>query len=282
MQARQGAAINRMNIQKVLIVTKPKQADVADVAEDLRAWFKKKGITATLESEAASSADLTVVVGGDGTLLAAARLLADRQVPIVAINYGGLGFLTEVTRDEMHAALEGVLSGRFITEERMMMDIRVSHDNQPAASYRALNDVVITKARGTISRMIELEARVDGQYLSRFRADGLIVSTPTGSTAYNLSAGGPIIFPTMTAMVVTPICSHTLTNRPIVLSGNVRIEIVLRSEHDDVYVTVDGQVGVPLRMDDHLTIEKSSVAVKLVAPADKNYFDVLRGKLKWG
>jgi NAD+ kinase len=271
-----------MNIQKVFIVTKPKQAEVADVAEDLRAWFKKKGITATLESEAASSADLTVVVGGDGTLLAAARLLADRQVPIVAINYGGLGFLTEVTRDEMNAALEGVLAGRFITQERMMMDIRVSRHNQPAASYRALNDVVITKARGTISRMIELEARVDGQYLSRFRADGLIVSTPTGSTAYNLSAGGPIIFPTMTAMVVTPICSHTLTNRPIVLSGNVRIEIVLRSEHDDVYVTVDGQVGVPIQMEDHLTIEKSSVAVKLVAPADKNYFDVLRGKLKWG
>ena len=163
-----------------------------------------------------------------------------------------------------------------------MMDVRLLRENQDSASFRALNDVVITKARGTISRMIELEAHVDGQYLSRFRADGLIVATPTGSTAYNLSAGGPIIFPTMRAMVVTPICSHTLTNRPIVLSETVKIGIVLRSAHDDVYVTVDGQVGLQLQMDDHLAIEKSNVTVKLVAPADKNYFDVLRGKLKWG
>jgi NAD+ kinase len=130
--------------------------------------------------------------------------------------------------------------------------------------------------------MIELEARVDGQYLSRFRADGLIVCTPTGSTAYNLSAGGPIIYPTMSAMVVTPICPHTLTNRPVVLSEKVKIEIVVRSDQDDVYVTVDGQVGVALQLDDHLTVEKSSVALTLVAPADKDYFDVLRGKLKWG
>jgi len=270
-----------MNIRNVFIVTKPKQADVASVAEELEAWFKKKGIKGTLEPEAASSADLTVVVGGDGTLLSAARLLGDRQVPIVAINYGGLGYLTEVTREEMYSALEGVLSGHFVTEERMMMDVRLLRESHASASYRALNDVVITKARG-ISRMIELEAHVDGQYLSCFRADGLIVATPTGSTAYNLSAGGPIIYPTMSAMVVTPICSHTLTNRPIVLSENVKIGFVLRSAHDDVYVTVDGQVGVQLQMGDHLAVEKSGVTVKLVAPADKNYFDVLRGKLKWG
>jgi NAD+ kinase len=148
------------------------------------------------------------------------------------------------------------------------------------ANYRALNDVVINK--GTLSRMIDLEARIDGHYVSRFRADGLIVATPTGSTAYNLAAGGPIIFPTMSAMIITPICSHTLTNRPIVLSEGVKIEIMLRSAQDDVYVTVDGQVGLNLQMDDHLVIEKSGVAVKLVAPSDKNYFDVLRGKLKWG
>jgi NAD+ kinase len=271
-----------VKIRNIFIVTKPKQTEVAHVAKELQAWFRKKGITASLEPEAASSADLTVVVGGDGTLLAAARLLGDRQVPIVAINYGGLGFLTEVTRDEMYGAFESVLSGHFVTQERMMMDIRLLRENQASASYRALNDVVITKARGTISRMIELEAHVDGQYLSCFRADGLIVATPTGSTAYNLSAGGPIIFPTMSAMVVTPICSHTLTNRPIVLSETVKIGIVLRSAHDDVYVTVDGQVGLQLQMDDHLAIEKSNVTVKLVAPADKNYFDVLRGKLKWG
>src|SRR5439155_6505348 len=159
-------------------------------------------------------------------------------------------------------------------------DLHVSRADKRLANYRALNDVVINK--GTLSRMIDIETRVDGQYVSRFRADGLIVSTPTGSTAYNISAGGPIIFPTMGAMIVTPICSHTLTNRPIVLPENVKIEILLRSAQDDVYVTVDGQVGLKLEMDDHLVVQKSDVAVKLVAPADKNYFDVLRGKLKWG
>jgi NAD+ kinase len=269
-----------MNVRSVVIVTKPKQEEVARVAAELVDWFKGKKIEASLEPEAASKADLTVVVGGDGTLLAAARLLCDRQIPILAINHGGLGFLTEVTLDEMYPAIERVLAGQFITEHRMMMDIGIWRAKNRLAGYCALNDVVINK--GTLSRMIELEARVDGQYVSRFRADGLIVATPTGSTAYNLSAGGPIIFPTMSAMVVTPICSHTLTNRPIVLPPGVKIEITLCSAQDDVQATVDGQVGITLETNDQITVEKSNVAVKLVAPADKNYFDVLRGKLKWG
>ena len=269
-----------MNVRNVVIITKPKQADVARVAVELIAWFQKKKIVASLEPGAAAAADLAVVIGGDGTLLAGARLLGDRQIPIAAINYGSLGFLTEVTLPEMYPALERVLAGEFVTEHRMMMDIHILRGGNRAANYRALNDVVINK--GTLSRMIELEARVDGQYVSRFRADGLIVASPTGSTAYNISAGGPIIFPTMSAMIVTPICSHTLTNRPIVLPEGVQVEIMLRSAQDDVYVTVDGQVGLRLEMDDHLVVQKSGVAVKLVAPADKNYFDVLRGKLKWG
>ena len=269
-----------MSVKSVVIVTKPKQADVARVAGELTEWFKQKKITASLAPESAATADLAVVVGGDGTLLAAARLLGDRQIPIVAINHGSLGFLTEVTLEEMYPALERILAGEVVTEPRMMMDIHVLRGNVPVGAYRALNDVVINK--GTLSRMIELEARVDGQYVSRFRADGLIVATPTGSTAYNLAAGGPIIFPTMSAMIVTPICSHTLTNRPLVLSEGVKIEIMLRSAQDDAYVTVDGQVGLNLRMDDRLVVEKSAVAVELVAPGDKNYFDVLRGKLKWG
>ena len=269
-----------MNVRNVLIVTKPKQADVARVAAELVQWFRTKNLVASLDQASAAAADLVVVLGGDGTLLAAARLLGDRQVPIVAVNYGGLGFLTEVTLDQMYPALERVLAGEFVTQHRMMMDLHVSRGGERLARYRALNDVVINK--GTLSRMIELEACVDGQYVSRFRSDGLIVSTPTGSTAYNISAGGPIIFPTMSAMIVTPICSHTLTNRPIVLPESVTIEITLRSAQEDVYVTVDGQVGLKLKMDDHLLVGKSDVAVKLVAPADKNYFDVLRGKLKWG
>jgi len=269
-----------MNVRNAVIVTKPKQTEVARVARDLIQWFQSKNVVATLEPEGISVADLAVVLGGDGTLLAAARLLGDRQVPIVAVNYGGLGFLTEVTLDEMYPALERVLTGEFITELRMMVELSVLRGGKELAEYRALNDVVINK--GTVSRMIELEACVDGQYVSRFRADGLIVSTPTGSTAYNISAGGPIIFPTMSAMVITPICSHTLTNRPIVLPEGVKVDITLRSAQDDVYLTVDGQVGRKLQMGDTLVVEKSDVAVKLVAPADKNYFDVLRGKLKWG
>src|SRR2546425_9212297 len=269
-----------MNVQSVILVTKPKQPDVARVATELAAWFKAKNIQSSLEPEAAAKADLVIVVGGDGTLLSAARLLSDRQIPILAINHGGLGFLTEVTLEEMYPAIERVLAGHFITEHRMMMDIEVSRANKRTARDRALNDIVINK--GTLSRMIELESRVDGQYVSKFRADGLIVATPTGSTAYNLSAGGPIIFPTMSAMIMTPICSHTLTNRPIVLPPGVKVEIVLRSSQDDVQLTVDGQVGLKLEMNDQIIMEKSNVAVKLVAPADKNYFDILRGKLKWG
>jgi NAD+ kinase len=148
------------------------------------------------------------------------------------------------------------------------------------ASYQALNDVVINK--GTLSRIIEIEARVNGQYISRFRSDGLILSTPTGSTAYNLSAGGPIVYPTMDAIVMTPICSHTLTNRPIVLPPDVRIELTLRSMQDEVHATVDGQVGMKLETGDHVVVQKSGRAVRLIVPAGKAYFDVLRGKLKWG
>src|SRR6059036_1124080 len=157
-----------MNVRHVVIVTKPKQPQVAYIADELLRWFKSKHIEASLDSGAAAKADLTIVVGGDGTLLAAARLLGDRQIPILAINHGGLGFLTEVTLEEMYPAIERVLAGQFITEHRMMMDVEVSRANKPVAGYRALNDIVINK--GTLSRMIELESRVDGQYVSKFRA----------------------------------------------------------------------------------------------------------------
>jgi NAD+ kinase len=162
----------------------------------------------------------------------------------------------------------------------MMIDVTVERDGQRIAKYRALNDAVINK--GTLARIIELEARVDDAYVSSFRSDGLVMATPTGSTAYNLSAGGPIIFPSMTAITVTPICSHTLTNRPIVLPGNSKIEITLKASQGEVHLTVDGQVGMPLSLGDRVLVERSEVVVQLIAPKDKNYFDVLRGKLKWG
>jgi len=271
-----------MSFKNVAIFSKPRQPDVANVALNLMTWFQGKGIQPHLNPHPSivSQADLAVVVGGDGTLLAAARSLGDRQIPMLAINHGGLGFLTEVTLEEMTPALEQVLEGRFVTDHRMMMEVAVERDGRRIAEYRALNDAVINK--GTLARIIELEARVNGQYLSSFRSDGLIVSTPTGSTAYNLSAGGPIVFPSMSAMVVTPICSHTLTNRPIVLPGDMKIELTLKSDQGEVHLSVDGQVGLPLDRGDRVLAERSKVVVQLIAPSGKNYFDVLRGKLKWG
>src|SRR5688572_1463279 len=269
-----------MKVTSVIIVTKPHQPDVARAASELAAWFEARGIRASMDPASAATADLCVVVGGDGTLLAAARLMGDHQLPILAINYGGLGFLTEVTRDEMYPALEGVLSGKLVTHSRMMMDIAVQRDGEVVGNYKALNDAVIHK--GTLARIIELEARVDRQYVSMFRSDGLILSTPTGSTAYNVSAGGPIVYPAMAAIIMTPISSHTLTNRPLVLPPESQIEVTLRSVPDDVYVTVDGQVGTKLNANDHVTVRKSNRHVQLIAPAGKDFFDVLRDKLKWG
>jgi len=269
-----------MKITKVLIVTKPKQKEVANVAAKLVRWFAERKVEASLEPAAAGSADLCVVVGGDGTLLAAARLMGERQLPILAINHGALGFLTEVTLEEMYTALDRVMEGEFETDRRMMMLVKIVRDGAVLATYQALNDVVINK--GTVARIIELEARVNGQYVSSFRSDGLILATPTGSTAYNLSAGGPIIFPSMGAIVMTPICSHTLTNRPLVLPPDVRIELALTTTQDEVHVTVDGQVGRKLESEDRVVVEKSSRVVELIVPKGKAYFDVLRGKLKWG
>ena len=286
-----------MKIETVGIMTKPGAPEVAQVAAELTDWFAERKVKVVLEAETArqsgriesgvtdrefgSRPDLAVVVGGDGTLLAGARLLAGREIPILAINYGGLGFLTAVTIQELYTDLERVLSGQFISDRRMMIDVTQTRDGAPIASYSALNDVVINK--GTPARMIEVEVRVDDEYMSTFRADGLIVATPTGSTAYNLSAGGPIVHPKLTAVVMTPICSHTLTNRPIVLPEDVRIVAVFNSQGEEgVYATVDGQVGLLLEGGDKLEVRAARKRVQLIAPLGKSYFDVLRGKLKWG
>jgi len=271
-----------MTFKTVVTFSKPKQPDVARLAASLDTWFEQRGLKSYVDppKPISAQADLAVVIGGDGTLLAAARTLGDRQIPILAINHGGLGFLTEVTLAEMYPALERILNGEFVTDHRMMMDVSIERSGEKIDSFRALNDVVINK--GTLARIIELEARVDGQYVSSFRSDGLIVCTPTGSTAYNLSAGGPIVYPSMNAMIVTPICSHTLTNRPIVLPADVRIEMTLKTTQDEVRLTVDGQVGLPVVPGDLVRVEKSQNVVKLIAPSGKDYFDVLRGKLKWG
>lgn len=286
-----------MRIQTVGIVTKPHQPAVASVAGQLVEWFRGRGLRPLLETEAAdltgqhitgvarevlaTESDLIVVLGGDGTLLAAARLLEGRDVPVLGINHGGLGFLTAVRLEELYDDLQAVLAGNYSSDSRMMIDASIVRKGKTVASQRALNDVVINK--GTPARIIEVEARVDGQYVSSFRADGIILSTPTGSTAYNMSAGGPIVHPAMDAILLTPICSHTLTNRPIVLPPSVRVVVTLNSGNEPgVFATVDGQVGIPMEAEDVLSVGISDSRVRLIAPVGKDYFDVLRGKLKWG
>jgi NAD+ kinase len=246
---------------------------LADVDGDLA------GAPARAKAELARECDLLVVLGGDGTLLSMARAVGDLGVPILGVNLGGLGFLTATTLDEMLPALEALLAGEMAVEERMLLGARLVRGGQAAGEYSALNDVVITKS--AMSRIIDLAVSVDGRHATAYRADGLIISTPTGSTAYNLSAGGPILFPTMDAVVLTPIAPHTLSNRPIVLPAAQRIDVTLRADQE-VMLTMDGQVGVPLRERDVVEVQKTRARIRLVRFEQKDFFSVLRTKLKWG
>ncbi|MFZ2491889.1 MAG: NAD(+)/NADH kinase [Thermoanaerobaculia bacterium] len=227
------------------------------------------------------SCDLLITFGGDGTLLAVARH-ASEQVPIIGVNVGTLGFLTEIRVEEFPAVLQRVLEGNYLVEPRVTFNVTAHGPGRdPNRKYRVLNDVAINKS--AIARMIEMRVSVAGLFVSTFRGDGLIVSTPTGSTAYNLSAGGPIIYPTMGALVITPICPHMLTNRPIVLPDELDVEITLTTpDQQDIFLTLDGQEGFDLHDTDHVRITRSEERVLLVQSPDKNYFDVLRTKLKWG
>ena len=242
--------------------------------------LQDKGACAT-RSELGARSDLLITFGGDGTLLSVARHAPD-HVPILGVNMGTLGFLTEIRVEEFPPVLERVLTGNYIVEPRVTFNAKVHGPGHDNTEYRVLNDVAINKS--ALSRIIEMRVSVAGQFVSTFRADGLIVCTPTGSTAYNLSAGGPIVYPTMGAVVITPICPHMLTNRPLVLPDELDIEISIATPMDrqEVYVTLDGQEGMPLSMNDRVCVRKSDQRVLLVQSPDKNYFDVLRQKLKWG
>jgi NAD+ kinase len=236
-------------------------------------------VQAASKDELPGLVDLLVVLGGDGTLLSMARAIGDLGVPILGVNLGGLGFLTATTLDEMLPALEAVLAGRMATEERMLLAARLVRGGQTIGEYSALNDVVITKS--AMSRIVDLAVSVGGRHAISYRADGLIISTPTGSTAYNLSTGGPILFPTMDAVVLTPIAPHTLSNRPIVIPGAERIEVTLLDDQD-VMLTMDGQVGVPLRARDTVEVQQAATRIRLLRFPNKDFFSVLRTKLKWG
>jgi len=236
-------------------------------------------VAAAHKSDLPGQVDLLIVLGGDGTLLSMARAVGDLGVPILGVNLGGLGFLTATTLDEMLPALETLLAGGMEVEERLMLSASLRRGGQSVGEYIALNDVVITKS--AMSRIIDLSVSVGGRHAISYRADGLIIATPTGSTAYNLSAGGPILFPTMDAVVLTPIAPHTLSNRPIVVPGAQRIEVALLIDQE-VMLTMDGQVGVPLRERDVVEVQKAAARIRLVRFPQKDFFSVLRTKLKWG
>jgi NAD+ kinase len=285
-----------MQIKLVGITSKPNKTEVREIVPPLTTWLQRRGVDVLVDEETATSVasgltglardelgsrvDLAIVLGGDGTFLATARALEGRPVPILAMNLGGLGFLTVVTRDELYPALEAVLEGSCHTESRVQIEAEVVRHQQCAASFLALNDVVLNKA--AIARVLDFDVWVDGVFVSTYKSDGLIVSTPTGSTAYSLAAGGPVVAPSVGAFIITPICGHTLTNRPIVLSDTTTIEVAVKSEGEPAYFTVDGQVGIEVHVEDRVRIRKSTKTVIIVQPSNKNYFQVLRQKLKWG
>jgi len=283
-------------MKRIGIVAKTDRDEAKDVVAGLLQWCSARDCVPVLDKETAAlcpdagvattrkpdlpgQVDVLLVLGGDGTLLSMARLVGDLGVPILGVNLGGLGFLAALTVDELYPALESLLRDELVIEERMMLVATVSRQGERLSEYAALNDMVITKS--AMSRIIRLEVAVDGEFATGYRADGLIISTPTGSTAYCLSAGGPIVYPTMDAVVLTPICSHTLTNRPIVLPASLRIEVTLATDQD-VMLTADGQVGFALKPWDTVEIRRASARTRLLRPPHKHFFSVLRTKLKWG
>jgi NAD+ kinase len=284
-------------IGTVGIISRPRREDIARVVPPLIAWLRARDVKVVCDSETtgcigalagdtqerenlALCSDLLIVLGGDGTLLSAARMAAERKVPILAVNLGGLGFLTTVSQDEIYVILEEIFSGKHRVSERVMIEAEIVRGGSTIRRQIALNDAVLNKA--ALARIMDLELRIDGEYVTTYKADGLILSTPTGSTAYSLAAGGPIVYPIVEAFVVTPICPHTLTNRPLVIPDSAKIEIDFKAEDDAVFLTLDGQVGIELTRGDHIVVRKAQEKLFLVRPAKKTYFGILRSKLKWG
>jgi len=282
-------------MKKIGIITKDIPAALK-AAKKLTAWLESRGKKVYIDNETAASlnkngyglaelpalVEMLIVLGGDGTLLSAARHVADAHtnVPIFGVNLGSLGFMAEVSHDELYDNLEKAMAGKLETEERMMLATSVIRGGKRVARYRVLNDAVINK--GALARMMQLKITVSDGYLTTLRADGLIVATPTGSTAYSLSAGGPIIHPTIHCFVVTPICPHTLSNRPIALPDTVVVSVCLISQSEDVSLTLDGQIGFPLMMNDVVEIERSRLKMRFIKHPAKSYYEILRTKLKWG
>jgi NAD+ kinase len=278
------------------IISRPRRSNLAEVVPPLLSWLEERGIRVVYDQETATSltepsegrsreqvaaaSDLLLVLGGDGTLLAAARVAAPRGIPILPINMGSLGFLTSFMLEELYPALEDILAGRLTISERVMLHAELQRGDKILDKQTVLNEVVINK--GALARMIELELSIDKDFVCRYRADGLIVASPTGSTAYSLSAGGPIVHPSVESFIITPICPHTLSDRPVVVGDTSIIEVKLSAGTESVFLTLDGQKGIPLQATDRVRISRGQQRLKLIQTPNKSYFEILRNKLKWG
>ena len=281
-------------MRHVAIIYKRLRPEATRLAEQLKEWFEERNIEVFLKENIDNSGvssvyqkidipdtvETVVVIGGDGTFLSVARFIERRSIPIVGINLGGLGFLTEISAGSCFAEMEKILSGDFDIEERMILRVSVRREGREIFSHRVLNDAVINK--GALARIIDLHATIDGHFLTHYRGDGLIICTPTGSTAYNISAGGPIIFPTAQVIIMTPICPFTLTNRPIVLPANVTITVEIAEPATDVTLTCDGQIGCLIQDPDQLVVTAAVTPLRIIKAPGVDHFQILRSKLKWG
>jgi NAD+ kinase len=282
-------------VKTVGVIAKPDAEAARKLVPALVEWLEERGVVVRLDEatcrhlsgrtpvpreQVPDGCQLVVVLGGDGTLLSAARAIGGREIPLFAVNLGSLGFLTAITVDEVFPELERAFRGEHRVARRRLLKCEVTRRGSVISAYEALNDVVITTA--SLARMIEAEAFIDSQFVCRYKADGVIVATPTGSTAYSLSAGGPIVFPSVAALCLTPICPHTLTHRPVLVADTSLIRLVNRAVDRHAYLTVDGQVGEPLNEGDEVSCRMSEKALRLIRPPRAMFFDVLRAKLKWG
>lgn len=281
-------------MKKVGVFAKRNNPDAAELAGRVGNWLEEKGVEVVFEQHLAADqgrkglpegeipalVDMIVVLGGDGTLISVARAVGSLETPILGVNLGSLGFLTEITRQELFQTLESILAGHYSVSDRLKLEAVVRRDSTDVDTYPVLNDVVINK--GALARIIDMEVYVNESYLTTFKADGLIISSPTGSTAYNMAAGGPIICPGTDCFVITPICPHMLTNRPMIVSADSVIRIEVKFADEDVVLTADGQVGMSLDGGDVVEVRRSNSRTRLILGPDKEYFEVLRAKLRWG
>ena len=284
-------------MKSAAIISKPAKPELATILPELLGWFHAREYKLYLDEQTAQylngqteevlprpqlgqrKPDFALVLGGDGTLLSAARAIAYEGVPILAVNLGSLGFLTEVPLSEMYPTLEAVDSGLCPMEQRAVLDCAAYRDGKQLARHFALNDVVVNKS--ALSRLVDFDLLIDGAFVFNYKADGVIIATPTGSTAYSLAAGGPVLMPSVQSFVVTPVCPHALTHRPLVVRDSAQIELRVETGAEEAFLSLDGQVGMPLRQGDRVVCQRAAHSVKLMR-VRRTFFEVLRNKLKWG